>query len=102
MRGGQIARAIARQRGELPSDARGLDQFAVRMALVELTGSVARWANRLHDGLGKAGHTEAAAVFALSPPFADPVPTPGAFDSLDRFVAERVKVLQHLLAAEAG
>jgi hypothetical protein len=102
MRGGQIARAIARQRGELPSEARGLDQFAVRMALVYLTGSVARWANRLHEGLGKAGHSEAAAVFALSPPFADPVPTPSAYDSLERFVEERVRVLQDLLAADAG
>src|ERR1035437_1655640 len=53
--GGLALRAIARRGGDLPAENRGLERFGARMALVEPTGSVAKWAHGLHDGLGGSG-----------------------------------------------
>jgi hypothetical protein len=72
------------------------------MALVNLTGSVARWGNGLHDGFSKVGHAETAAVFALSPPFATTDPTTDDCDHLGEYVEARVKVLHDLLARDAA
>jgi hypothetical protein len=72
------------------------------MALVELTGSVARWARNLHDGLLKIGDTKAAAVFAMSPPFAATDPTIGDFDLLSEYVEVRIGSLRDLLARDSG
>jgi hypothetical protein len=101
VRGAQVVRAIMRQRGLIRSDTHGLEQFTMRMALVNLTGSVASWANGLHDGLSKTGNLDAARVFAVSPPFAATDPTTGDYDQLGDFVEARTKVLQELLASDA-
>jgi hypothetical protein len=72
------------------------------MALVDLNGSVARWARNLHDGLIKVGDTKAAAVFAVSPPFAATDPTIGDCDLLSEYVEVRISLLQDLLARESA
>jgi hypothetical protein len=97
MRGAQAVRAIMSQRRQV-GDTRGLERFKTRMALVELTGYAASWANGLHDGLTKAGLAEAAAAFAPSPPFAASDPTASDYDQLGDFVEARMNVLQELLA----
>jgi hypothetical protein len=102
MWGSQAVHAIARQRRRFPGDARGLERFALRMALVELAGSVATWASGLHDGLSKAGHAEAAAVFALAPPFAATDPTTGDCDQLAEYVEVRMDVLRELLSTDGA
>jgi hypothetical protein len=96
-----MVRAIMRQR-RLPGDTHGLERFKTRMALVNLTGSVASWAQGLHDGLSGAGNTEAAAVFVPSPPFAATDPTTGDYEQLGDFVEARMKVLEELLASDAA
>jgi hypothetical protein len=68
------------------------------MALVDLTGSVARWARNLHDGLIKVGDAKAAAVFAMSPPFAATDPTICDCDLLSEYVEVRISLLRDLLA----
>ncbi|HME03422.1 MAG TPA: hypothetical protein VKG38_10390 [Solirubrobacteraceae bacterium] len=68
------------------------------MALVNLTGSVARWANGLGDGLNKVGHAETASLFAIGPPFAATDPTTGDCDQLAEYVEARMKALHDLLA----
>jgi hypothetical protein len=97
-----MVRVIMRQRGLLPGDTHGLERFKTRMALVNLTGSVASWANGLHDGLSKAAYVEVAAVFAASPPFAATDPATGDYDQLGDFLEERMKVLEELLASDAA
>ncbi len=72
------------------------------MALVDLTGWAASWANGLHDGLSRAGYGETAAVFAVSPPFAATDPTTRDCDQLGEYVQARMRVLQDLLAADSG
>jgi hypothetical protein len=100
---GRLAvQAITRQRRPLLADPHGLDRFTVRMALVNLTGSVARWANGLHDGLSKVGHTETAGLFAIGPPFAAADPTTEDCDQLAEYVQARVTALHDLLAQDAG
>ena len=94
--------AIARQRPLLLAETNGLDQFRLRMALVNLTGSVARWANGLRDGLNKAGRAETAALFAMSPPFAEADPTTRDCDQLADYVEARMKALQDLLTEDAS
>jgi hypothetical protein len=96
-----MVRAITRQR-RLPDDAHGLERFKTRMALVNLTGSAASWAKGLHNGLSRTGNTEAAAMFARSPPFAATDPTTGDYDQLGDFVEARMKVLEELLASDAA
>jgi hypothetical protein len=76
------AHKITRQRRLLLTDTHALGRFTLRMALVDLTGSVASWAKGLHDGLSQASRTEAAAVFALSPPFTATDPAIGDCDRL--------------------
>ena len=71
------------------------------MALVNLTGSVASWADGLQEGLARTGSTDAAAVFALGPPFAATEPTTGDCDRLAQYVEARMTVLQDLLASDA-
>src|SRR6266568_2082059 len=97
LRGAQLVRAVMRQRGLL-ADTHGLERFKTRMALVDLTGSLASWAKGIHDGLAKTGNAEAAAAFALSPPFAATDPTATDYDQLGDFVETRMQVLQELLA----
>lgn len=94
--------AIATRRGQLLSDRYGLERFTLRMALVDLTGSVARWAKGLHDGLAKVGRTEAAAAFAGGPPFAATEPATEDCDRLSDYVSERIGLLGDLLAADGG
>jgi hypothetical protein len=93
-------RAIIRQRRRLPSDTHGLERFTVRMALVNLTGSVATWAHGLHHGLSRAGQAAAAAAFAQSPPFAAAEPTTADYDRLSEYVEARMTVLRDLLAED--
>lgn len=98
MRGAQLVRAIVRQR-ELPGDTHGLGRFRTRMALVELTGTVASWAGGVHDRLITTRNSEAAAVFGEAPPFADAEPAAGEYDQLLDFVQARMRVLEELLGA---
>ena len=100
--GGEAVRAIARQRRLLLADTHGLEQFTKRMALVNLTGSVARWGNGLSAGFKKVGHTETAAAFATGPPFAATEPTTDDCDALGEYVEARIKVLQDFLASDAA
>jgi hypothetical protein len=100
--GREAARAIARQRRLLLAETHGLEQFTKRMALVNLTGSVARWGNGLSAGFKNVGHTETAAVFAISPPFAATVPTSDDTDHLGEYVEARIKVLGDFLAGDAA
>jgi hypothetical protein len=102
MWGSQALRAITRERRLLPGDGHGLGRFALRMALVDLAGSVASWASGLHDGLSNAGHTEAAEVFAVAPPFAATDPTTHDCDHLGEYVEARTEVLKDLLAADGA
>lgn len=101
MWGAQAVHAITTQRRLLPGETHGLGRFTRRMAVVNLTGSVAGWAKGLNDGLSQAGHTEAAAPFALSPPFAAADPTTGDCDRLGEYVEVRMKLLQDVLDADA-
>jgi hypothetical protein len=71
------------------------------MALVNLTGSVAKWANGLGDGLNKVGQAEAAALFAISPPFASADPSTDDCDKLAEYVETRMEALHDLLAQDA-
>ncbi len=98
--GRQAVYAIARQRPLLLAETHGLERFTLRMTLVNLTGSVARWANGLSDGLNKVGHTETAAQFAVSPPFAATDPTTNDCDALTEYVEARMKALHDLLAED--
>jgi len=70
------------------------------MALVEITGSVARWTKRLHDGLAGHAHAEAAASFAVIPPFAEANPSTADCDRLDEYIEDRMHLLQGLLAED--
>jgi hypothetical protein len=72
------------------------------MALVELTGSVASWTNGVHDQLAESGHSDAAAVFALSPPFAAADPAAEDYDRLEQHVAARMQVIEELLRADVA
>jgi hypothetical protein len=71
------------------------------MALVDLTGSVAKWANGLGDGLNKAGRAETAALFAINPPFAAADPSTDDCDQLAEYVEARMEALHDLLAEDA-
>lgn len=99
--GRHAVHAITRQRRLLLAETHGLERFTLRMALVNLTGSVARWANGLDDGLEKVGHPETAALFATSPPFAAGDPTTDDCDRLANYVEARMKALRDLLAEDA-
>jgi hypothetical protein len=70
------------------------------MALVDLNGSVARWARNLHGGLIKLGDVKTAAVFAMSPPFIATDPTIGDCDLLSEYVEVRISLLRDLLARD--
>jgi hypothetical protein len=99
---GRLAlQAITRQRRLLLVETHGLDRFTIRMALVNLTGSVARWANGLGDGLSKVGHTKTAGLFAIGPPFAASDPSTDDCDQLAEYVEARVNALYDLLADAA-
>ena len=93
--------AITRQRRLLLAQTHGLERFTLRMTLVDLTGSVARWANGLGDGLNKVGRAETAALFATGPPFPAADPTTDDCDRLARYVEAHMKALHDLLAADA-
>jgi hypothetical protein len=99
--GARALRAIARRGGQFHADGHGLERFSARMALIELTGSVAKWAHGLHDGLDRSGHPEAAAPFAVAPPFVATDPTSGDCERLGEYVEARLEVLRDLLA-ESG
>jgi hypothetical protein len=101
--GARAGHVITRQRSELLSaDTHGLERFTTRMALVELTGRVARWAGALHDGLIATDQAEAAAAFAVGPPFATADFTASDYDLLEEYVDARMEVLRDLLAAEGS
>lgn len=100
--GEQAVHAITRQRRLLFAETHGLERFTLRMTLVDLTGSVARWGNGLHDGLNKVGHAETAALFAMSPPFAAADPTTDDCDQLAAYVEARMKAVHDLLAEDAA
>jgi hypothetical protein len=85
------------QREQLRTETRGLDRFSIRMALVEVTGAVAGWTKEVHDGLSRAGHPEAALVFAPGPPFPATDPTSDDCDRLGDYLEARMKALQDLL-----
>ena len=99
--GRHAVHAITRQRRLLLPEAHGLERFRLRMALVNLTGSVARWANGLRDGLSKVDRGETAALFAISPPFAAADPSTDDCDRLAEYVEARITALDDLLAADA-
>ena len=94
--------AITRQRRLLLSETHGLDRFTIRMNLVKLTGSVARWGNGLRAGFNKVGHTDTAAVFSVAPPFAATEPTTDDCDRLADYVKARMEVLHDFLAGDAA
>jgi len=100
--GRHALRAIAARRRSLLVDSHGLEQFAIRMAIVDLTGAVARWAGGLHDGLSRARQARAAAAFAASPPFAAADPTTGDCDRLAAYVEERMELLEDLLSGASA
>ena len=95
--GSLAVEAIARLRRKLAVEQHGLDRFAARMSLVELTGSVASWASGLGAALGRAGHTEEAAQFDVSPPFAADASSADC-DRLRDYVQARVDLLAQLLS----
>jgi hypothetical protein len=99
--GREALRAIVRQRRLLLTETHGLERFTIRMALVDLTGSVAKWANGLHSGLEKEGHAETAALFASAPPFAASDLTAEDYDHLGEYLEARVQALGDLLAKGA-
>lgn len=101
-RGGEAVRAITRQRRLLLAQTHGLERFTIRMALVNLTGSVARWGNGLRDGLERAGHAETAALFAAGPPFPAGDPSAEDCDRLGEYVEARMKAIQDLLAGDTA
>ena len=86
----------------LLEDTHGLERFRVRMAVVDLTGAVARWAGNVHDGLLKVGRATAAAVFATAPPFAPADLTAADCDVLSDYVEARIDLLRELLAQDSG
>jgi hypothetical protein len=98
LRGRREMHAINRQRRLLPTDSHGLGRFAIRMALVDLTGSAARWSRVLHGALLDAGLQDVAAAFAAAPPFAATDPGPEDCDRLHDWVQARTHVLDDLLA----
>jgi hypothetical protein len=100
--GTSAVNAITRQRRLLLAETHGLDRFTVRMALVNLTGSVARWAHGLNDGLSKVGHPETAGLFAIEPPFAAADPSTDDCDQLAEYVEARMNALRDLLAEDAA
>ena len=99
--GGRAVHAIARQRRLLFAETHGLERFTLRMALVNLTGSVAKWASGLDNGLNKVGHAETAALFAIGPPFAATDPTTTDCEQLAEYVEDRMKALHDLLDEDA-
>ncbi len=99
--GRQALHAIGRERRELQRETHGLDRFKLRMALVKLTGSVAQWANGLGKGLNKLDRAEAAALFAISPPFAAADPSADDCDRLAEFVEQRMSAVDEVLAEDA-
>ena len=91
--------AAAAQRERLQGETHGLDQFARRMALVSLTGSVARWANALHEGLSRNGQAGAAARFGEPPPFPATDAGPADCDRLRDYLNEHIDAIGEILAA---
>lgn len=100
--GRHAVQTIRRQRRLLLTETHGLERFTLRMGLVNLTGSVARWASGLGDGLNKVGRAETAALFAVSPPFAAADSTTEDCDRLAEYVETRMKALDDLLAEDAA
>jgi hypothetical protein len=99
--GAAALRALARQRRLLLTESHGLERFAIRMALVDLTGSVAKWANGLQAGLERAGHAHSAALFASAPPFAASDPSAADYEHLGGYLEARMQALADLLAEDA-
>jgi hypothetical protein len=97
--GNQALHALARQRRLLAGDKHGLERFARRMALVDLAGSVTRWAHGLHDALIRVGLGEAAAVFAVAPHLPATEPTSADCEELTAYVQSGIAVLGELLAS---
>ena len=102
LRGRRVLHAINRQHRLLPTDSHGLGRFAIRMALVDLTGAAARWSRTVHGVLLDAGLPEAAAAFASAPPFAETDTGPEDCERLHEWVQARTNVLDGLLAGAAS
>ncbi len=98
LRGRRLIHAINRQQRLLPTDSRGLGRFAIRMALVDLTGAAARWSRVLQHALLDACLPEAADAFASPPPFAQTDTGPEDCERLLDWVQARTTVLDGLLA----
>ena len=77
-----------------------MERFKIHMALVELTGSVARWSRGLAAGLEKVGRADAAAALASGPPFPSGDTTPGDFDRLGEFVEAGIALAGETLSDE--
>jgi hypothetical protein len=92
--------ATGTQRRHLLEQMHGLERFGRRMALVNLTGSVARWANGLHEGLSRNGLLDAAAAFDTPPPFPETDAGPVDCDHLQEYIQERVERIGEIHAAE--
>ena len=90
-------REISHQREAADAGLHGLGRFTLRMRLVELTGSVAAWADGLQAGLIKVGAEDGATAFAISPPFAEEA-SEGDYERLGDYLAIRVELLAELLA----
>ncbi len=98
--GRELNRRINRQSRQLAAATHGLAKFTVRMALVELTGSAAKWARRVHEGLLRCGERDGAELFAATPPFAATDPAPEDCERLSDWTEERLTVLAELLARQ--
>lgn len=98
--GAHAREAVSRLSSSASPHPQGLERFGARMALVDLTGSVAAWANGLHGGLNRWGFDEAAAAFETGPPF--PATDLGAadYDHLAEYLEIRMGVLRELSEAD--
>ena len=92
--------AAGAQRERLIGETHGLERFARRMALVSLTGSVAKWANGLHEGLTRNGQLAAAAAFQAPPPFPDTDAGPADCDRLSDYLHAHIDAIGEVLAAD--
>ncbi len=72
------------------------------MAFVGLTGSVAKWANSLHEGLVRNGQLRAAAAFQASPPFPGTDAGPADCDRLSDYLRSHIDAIGQALAADEG
>ena len=95
--GSHALAAISRLQDRGPSQNSGLDRFRARMALVELTGSVAAWAEGLRAGLARWEFAGAATAFADGPPFPQTDTRNTDYEQLSDYVQAGMTFLAALL-----